>query len=103
MKTTTSKITNMTNSYGDDAPNQFEIEGYVHFEEATASASIFQSYGNIIAIIDYRKGTKNVTLDAKLWNSSKTTCRYRSQFLNENVRVTKKKINAGEYALANLN
>jgi len=58
------------------------------------------SYGKSIVRIDE---IGNVFLDEKYWNYSKTTSKYRSQFLNESTKETKAKIESGEYQLINLN
>lgn len=60
---------------------------------------IFQSYLSIIAI----KEGKMVILDKNDWDYSRTTGKYRNQFLNENKATTEKKIKSGEYYTADLN
>ena len=60
---------------------------------------IFFSYGTCIAQV--HNGA--VTLDATYWNYSKTTSKYRSQFLGETTKETQAKIDSGEYVLTNLN
>ena len=60
----------------------------------------FQSYSTIIA---KRAPGGRVTLDRDKWDYSKTTGRYRGQFLGENKVETLKKIKSGEYRLDNLN
>lgn len=62
-------------------------------------ARIFQSYDSIIAI----KEGKMVVIDKDKWDYSKTTGKYRNQFLDEDKATTEKKIKTGEYYLANLN
>jgi glucosamine 6-phosphate synthetase-like amidotransferase/phosphosugar isomerase protein len=62
-------------------------------------ARIFQSYDSIIAI----KEGGMVVLDKKTWDYSKTTGKYRNKFLNENKLTTERKIETGEYYLADLN
>jgi len=62
-------------------------------------ARIFQSYDSIIAI----KEGKMVVLDKSDWDYSRTTGKYRNKFLNENKATTEKKIETGEYYLADLN
>jgi len=42
-------------------------------------------------------------LDEKYWDYSKTTGKYRNQFLGENKKETEKKIASGEYILTDLN
>ena len=59
----------------------------------------FFSYGVKIATIE----NGNVILDAAKWDYSKTTGKYRNQFLGEKKAETQKKINSGEYKLADLN
>ncbi len=60
---------------------------------------IFQSYDSIIAI----KENGKITLDATMWDYSKTTGKYRNQFLGETKKETEAKIKNGEYNLANFN
>ncbi len=71
--------------------NQFEIYDN--------GKKYFQSYNSIIVMIDKGK----VFLDEKYWNYSKTTGKYRNQFLGETTDETKKKIKSGEYTLTDLN
>lgn len=66
----------------------------------TPHGEIFQSYESIICIKD---NDGNITLDEDNWAYSVTTCKYRSEFLGENTQATRKKIEAGLYATANLN
>ena len=77
-------------------PNQFEIHGRdndgKHFR-------IFQSYHTTIAKITSNK----VFLDVNHWDYSTTTGKYRNIFLNENKRLTEKKITNRVYSLADLN
>lgn len=60
----------------------------------------FQSYRTIIAVKKY-DGT--IVLDENDWNYSRTTAKYRNEFLNENTAETRKKIKDGTYKLENLN
>ena len=62
-------------------------------------ARIFQSYDSIIAI----KEGKMVVIDENKWDYSRTTGKYRNKFLDENKAITEKKIESGEYYLADLN
>ena len=64
---------------------------------------ILQSYDSIICIKIPWSDSTNVTLDTVYWNYSKTTSKYRSQFLGETTKETQAKIDSGEYVLANLN
>lgn len=61
----------------------------------------FQSYQSLIAFVPV-KGDK-VYLDEVYWDYSRTTSKYRSEFLGENTAETKKKIRDGIYELVNLN
>ena len=77
---------------GNLVPNQFVIR--------TRNARIFQSYSSTIAKI---LNSGQVFLDVDYWDYSRTTGKYRNQFLNENMADTRKKINNGEYILKDLN
>jgi hypothetical protein len=85
-------VRNMTSSKGNLVPNQFVIR--------TSNARIFQSYSSTIAKI---LNSGKVFLDVDYWDYSRTTGKYRNQFLNENMADTRKKINNGEYILKDLN
>lgn len=85
-------VRNMTSSKGNLVPNQFVIR--------TRNARIFQSYSSTIAKI---LNSGKVFLDVDYWDYSRTTGKYRNQFLNENMADTRKKINNGEYILKDLN
>lgn len=87
------KITNFTNNRGNTIPNQFEIE--------TDKEKFFQSYDSIIVKIE--KETNKTYLDAKYWNYSQTTGKYRNIFLREDKKATEQKIKKGIYILTNLN
>ena len=60
---------------------------------------IFQSYNSIICV----KANNEIYLDYDRWNYSRTTSRYRNQFLNETTVETVKKIGFGNYAMVDLN
>jgi len=49
------------------------------------------------------KSKEKVYLDKTHWNCSKTTGIYRNIFLKEGITETRKKIESGEYILADLN
>jgi hypothetical protein len=87
------KIRNMTGNSGREIPNQFIIE--------TDEGRYFQSYNSIIAFIPYNEG--KTQLDEYYWNYSKTTGKYRNQFLGEDKKETEKAIKEGRYILTNLN
>jgi len=61
---------------------------------------IFQSYKSVIAIKTF---CGKVQIDVDRWNYSRTTSRYRSQFLNESTKQTQEKISNGTYLLTDLN
>ncbi len=86
------KVEQFTGSNGQTVKNQFLITDD-DFGET------FQSYDSVIAV---RRGGK-VTLDREKWDYSKTTGKYRNQFLGETKAETERKINSGEYELADLN
>lgn len=85
------KVQNMQSAKGNNIANQFLI--------TDGNKEIFQSYQSVIAI---NEGGK-ITLDENKWNYSVTTTKYRNQFLGEKTAVTRKKIQSGEYVLADLN
>ena len=91
------KVSNMTSSNGNKIANQFVIiDGNLEY---------FQSYDSVVVKVDNSKGHFNQTvyLDERLWDYSRTTGRYRNQFLGETKAETQKKIDSGEYILTNLN
>lgn len=84
----------VTNPWG--VPNQFIL--------STPEARYFQSYESIIVKIDCDDdGKRQIVLDEKYWNYSKTTSKYRNSFLGETTAEIKAKIASGEYQLADLN
>ena len=91
------KVKNMTNSNGNKVANQFIVQGE-HYGER---GEFFQSYNSVIAFIP--SGGSSITLDSNYWDYSVTTSRYRNQFLSETKKETQKKIDSGEYILADLN
>ena len=60
---------------------------------------IFQSYESIICI----KANGETYLDYERWDYSNTTSRYRKEFLGEDTKTTRDKINKGKYILEYLN
>ncbi|MBV6446389.1 MAG: hypothetical protein IFNCLDLE_02687 [Ignavibacteriaceae bacterium] len=78
---------------GSPVANQYEIR--------TDDGVYFQSYRSIIAFRPYGDG--KIVLDEYYWDYSRTTGKYRNEFLGENTAETRKKIKSGEYILANLN
>jgi len=89
------KIIQMKNGKGGIVKNQFII--------FTPEAKFFQSYETIIVKTDFEDGKRRVTLDENAWNYSKTTSKYRNQFLGTTTKETEKRIKTGEYILADLN
>jgi len=81
---------------GRDIPNQFII--------TTEDREIFQSYDSIIAVkINMDNEKDYIMLDKTYWDYSRTTGKYRNQFLGEDIKTTRNKIKSGEYRLADLN
>ena len=90
------KVENMVNSNGNKVANQFII--------TDEFVQVFQSYETVIARrITLPNGWQRVELDAKAWDYSTTTGRYRNQFLGETKRETQARIDSGEYELVDLN
>jgi hypothetical protein len=72
--------------------NQFIIK--------TNEGTFFQSYNSMIV---FRPVNGKIQLDAKYWDYSVTTGKYRNQFLFETKKETEAKIKSGEYLLTDLN
>ena len=85
------KITNLTSNKGKKIANQFIIQ--------SDTATYFQSYESIIVKIE----NGQIFLDSHFWDYSKTTGKYRNQFLNEDKKRTEQKIKNGIYILTDLN
>ena len=86
------KVKQMTSSRSDNpVANQFIIY--------TAEGNYFQSYDSVIVANNNGK----ITLDNKTWDYSRTTSKYRNEFLGEGIAETRAKIESGEYKLADLN
>tara|TARA_R100000315_G_scaffold7927_1_gene2576 strand:+ start:185 stop:466 length:282 start_codon:yes stop_codon:yes gene_type:complete len=81
-----------SSSSGRDIANQFII--------TDKDRTIFQSYDSIIAI---KWNDGDVFLDKTYWDYSRTTGKYRNQFLGEDIKTTRKKIKSKEYRLVDLN
>jgi hypothetical protein len=82
---------NITNARGKNVPNQFIIN--------VGNKEYFKSYDSMIVKIENGK----VYLDETYWDYSKTTSKYRNQFLGDTTKETQRKINSGEYILTDLN
>jgi len=88
------KVENMTSPQGNKVANQFIIIDDDNNE-------YFQSYDSIIAKRD--GNSYQIYLDEYYWDYSRTTGKYRNEFLNEGIAETRAKIKSGEYILADLN
>jgi len=86
------KVRNMFSPNGNQVANQFIIN--------TNEGTYFQSYNSIIA---FRDNNSKITLDDYYWDYSRTTGKYRNEFLGEYIKDTRSKIESGEYKLADLN
>lgn len=86
------KVQNLTSNSGNKIANQFQII-------ADNGDRFFQSYSSIIV----KESQGKIYLDETYWNYSKTTSKYRNQFLRETTKETQAKIDNGEYILTNLN
>lgn len=78
------KVENLISSNGNKFTNQLN--------DISDNTIYFQSYNSIITKIE--NGHK-VTLDAKYWNYSNTTSKYRNIFLGEITKETQKKVVTG--------
>ena len=83
------------------ANNQFIINNII--DENNNQQEWLQSYESIIARKNIINGNEEIRLDQKYWNYSKTTSKYRNQFLGETTKETQAKIDSGEYTLTDLN
>ena len=89
---TSAKVKQMTSERsGRPVANQFIIYA--------SNGTYFQSYNSVIAFIS---NDGKVTLDDYYWDYSRTTSKYRNQFLGENTAKTRAKIDSGEYKLKDL-
>ena len=91
------KVRNMQSSNGNAIPNQFIIDTV----NGKIRQTVFQSYQSVIAVKCFHTGI--TALDKNTWDYSVTTGKYRNQFLGESIAETRKKIESGEYKLADLN
>ncbi len=93
------KVENMTSSRGNIVVNQLIIT----WQKDNESYTVFQSYKSVIAFKHHKHAKTKIYLDCNTWDYSRTTGKYRNVFLNENKAETQKKIDSGEYILADLN
>ena len=85
------KVKNMISSKGNAIANQFII--------SYGNTEIFQSYRSTIVKCE----GSTTYLDARYWDYSVTTGKYRNLFLGETKKETIAKIDSGEYILTDLN
>ena len=81
------QVKNMTNEKGSKVFNQFII--------ITDEGTYFQSYKSVIAFIP--KSGK-IQLGGN-WDYSRTTGKYRNEFLGEGIAETRRKLEAGIYEI----
>lgn len=91
MTTTQTKVAQFEGRNG-AVKNQFIL--------TTPEGRYFQSYNSIIAFISC---DGKVKIDKTYWDYSKTTGKYRNQFLGENKAETLANIQSGKYELTDLN
>lgn len=97
------KVRQMTGSRaGKAVANQFIV--------TTKGGEYFQSYDSVIVYRPFQyidgvkqEGDMRIVLDAKFWDYSTTTGKYRNQFLGEVKAKIQAKIKSGAYVLADLN
>ena len=98
------KVQNFKNDNGRAIPNQFIITDYGRGALGNfIERKTFQSYDSVIAIITEWSDLTRTQIDKNKWDYSKTTGKYRNQFLGETKKETEKKIASGEYILTDLN
>jgi len=102
------KVSQFTNERGVAVRNQFIIEDEGRGANGNfLKKTTFQSYDSVIAVITLwsldGENSKEVEIDENYWDYSKTTGKYRNQFLGEDKKETEKKIKAGVYKLTDLN
>lgn len=98
------KVTNLTSPRsGRPVANQYDI--LISRDDGVPVEKFFQSYDSVIAHINYGdfNTEASVTLDKQYWDYSRTTGKYRNQWLGESKAETERNIRSGEYKLANLN
>jgi hypothetical protein len=88
-------ISNFTNERGNKVENQFIIQ--------TSEATYFKSYNSNIVKTTFEDNLRVIYLDEFYWNYSKTTAKYRNQFLGETTKEIQEKIDTGIYKLIDLN
>jgi len=101
------RVSNMKSSRGNAVPNQFVITGNEPFlcngEYLDRDTEVFQSYETIIARRYYICDIQVTELDRDKWDYSRTTSKYRNQFLDMNTGEIEKGIVDGSIKLVDLN
>jgi len=85
------KVENMVSNGGNDVPNQFIIR--------TNNGRMFRSYDSNIAFIP---NDESIIYLGKDWDYSRTTSKYRNQFLNMNTEEVKQGIKDKTIKVVNL-
>ena len=95
------KAFNLRTNSGASAPNQIVIT----YSTPTKEYRLFQSYGVLIVrnTLDKRTYKRTCELSRNYWSYSRTTARYRNQYLGVDTKQVKKNIKNGVYCLASLN
>jgi hypothetical protein len=88
-------VQQMKSNKGNPIPNQFII--------FTPDATFFQSYQSVIVKTTFEDGQKVTYLDESKWDYSRTTAKYRNQFLGLTTKEIEARIKSGEFKLADLN
>ena len=87
------KVRNMTSSRGNLVPNQFIITGaIVKIGRKNIEGTMFQSYDSNIAFKPYEGNAIYLGED---WNYSRTTSKYRNDFLGMDTNELKARIKTG--------
>ena len=98
------KISQFKNERGLPVKNQFIITEEGRGANGNFNKRVtFQSYDSVICTITEWDDIRRVELDSDNWDYSKTTGKYRNQFLGESKAETEKKIKSGTYQLVDLN
>lgn len=99
-----SKIKNMNSPRtGKPVANQYIITEKGGILGNFIKRETFQSYDSVIAIVTYWEDKTETVLDVNDWDYSRTTSKYRNEFLGESTKETQAKIDSGEYKLEDLN
>ncbi len=97
------KVSNMTSSRGNKVPNQFIIDLTGSLWGNMDSKQVFQSYETTIATKTTWPDRTDIELDRAKWDYSRTTSKYRNQFLGMNTGEIEAGIADGSIKLVDLN